>query len=203
MSGGPAAELSITRITKDEEWLLAHMADPVAIAPGVRTDTDPAPPPLLTRLQAQSVLAYLRTFAPGRAPPQISREDRLAAGTFATLCAGCHKISGEGGESGPDLSSVGARRDAARSSSSRDPTGNSRHADAALRRAAERAAAERSCAVPREPALATQIGSRHPVNLPLRAHRSPHQVKIVTFQHLSLFALMTAMQVTRPSLDSP
>lgn len=38
--GGPAPELAITRITKDEEWLLAHMADPVAIAPGVRSETD-------------------------------------------------------------------------------------------------------------------------------------------------------------------
>ena len=113
VSGGPAAELSITRITKDEEWLLAHMADPVAIAPGVRLDTDSAPPALLTRLQSQSVLAYLRRIRAGAAPPQISHEERLAVSTFATSCAGCHKISGEGGESGPDLSSVGSRRDAA------------------------------------------------------------------------------------------
>src|SRR5918997_3487076 len=55
-SGGPAAELSITRITKDEEWLLAHMADPVAIAPGVRGESDAPPPALLTRSQAQAVL---------------------------------------------------------------------------------------------------------------------------------------------------
>jgi ubiquinol-cytochrome c reductase cytochrome b subunit len=112
VSGGPAAELSITRITKDEEWLLAHMADPVAIAPGVRPDKDSAPPPLLTRLQSQSVLAYLRRIRAGAVPPQISHEERLAVNTFATSCAGCHKISGEGGESGPDLSSVGGRRDA-------------------------------------------------------------------------------------------
>ncbi len=38
---------------------------------------------------------------------------RLASNTFSTSCAGCHKISGEGGESGPDLSHVGSRRDAA------------------------------------------------------------------------------------------
>jgi mono/diheme cytochrome c family protein len=46
-------------------------------------------------------------------PPQISDDERVAVNTFATSCAGCHKISGEGGESGPDLSSVGGRRDAA------------------------------------------------------------------------------------------
>jgi ubiquinol-cytochrome c reductase cytochrome b subunit len=113
VSGGPAAELAITRITKDEEWLLSHMADPVAIAPGVRTESDAAPSPLLTRSQAQSVVAYLRRIRAGAHPPQISDEERLAATTFAASCAGCHKISGEGGESGPDLSRVGARREAA------------------------------------------------------------------------------------------
>jgi ubiquinol-cytochrome c reductase cytochrome b subunit len=113
VSGGPAAPLEITRITKDEEWLLAHMGDPVAIAPGVRTEGDAAPPPLLTRPQSQAVLAYLRRIRAGAKPPQLQEEERVAALTFSTSCAGCHKISGEGGESGPDLSRVGARRDAA------------------------------------------------------------------------------------------
>jgi ubiquinol-cytochrome c reductase cytochrome b subunit len=113
VSGGPAAELSITRITKDEEWLISHRADPVAIAPGVRPAADPAPTALLTRLQSQSVLAYLRRIRAGAVPPQLSEDERLAANTFAISCAGCHKISGEGGENGPDLSDVGERRDAA------------------------------------------------------------------------------------------
>ena len=111
VDGGPAAELAITRITKDEEWLLAHMADPVAIAPGVRTDADPAPPPVLTRFQSQSVLAYVRRTRAGAVPPRLDEDDLLAATTFANMCVGCHKIAGEGGESGPDLSHVGARRD--------------------------------------------------------------------------------------------
>ncbi|MBA3272189.1 MAG: cytochrome b N-terminal domain-containing protein [Acidobacteria bacterium] len=113
VSGGPAAELSITRITKDEEWLLSHMGDPVAIAPGVRLEGDPAPPALMTRFQSQSVLAYLRRIRAGASPPQISGEDLLAANTFATMCVGCHKIAGEGGDSAPDLSRVGSRRDSA------------------------------------------------------------------------------------------
>lgn len=111
-SGGPAAELSITRITKDEEWLLSHMADPVAIAPGVRTEDDPAPKPVMTRFQSQAVIAYLRRIRAGATPPRLGEEDTFAAVTFSNMCAGCHKIAGEGGESGPDLSRVGARRDA-------------------------------------------------------------------------------------------
>jgi ubiquinol-cytochrome c reductase cytochrome b subunit len=114
VTGGPAAELAITRITKDDEWMLAHMADPVAIGPGVRTEDDPAPAPQMTRLQAQSVVAYLRKVRGGARTPQgVSADDHLAAGTFATMCVSCHKIAGEGGSTGPDLSKVGTRRDAA------------------------------------------------------------------------------------------
>jgi ubiquinol-cytochrome c reductase cytochrome b subunit len=125
VSGGPAAELAITRITKDEEWLLSHMADPVAIAPGVRTEAEPAPEPQMTRFQSQSVLAYLRRIRAGASPPQTGDEERLAAITFSNMCVGCHKIAGEGGESAPDLSHVGARRDAAGIKRIiRDPTGD-------------------------------------------------------------------------------
>ncbi|HXG87881.1 MAG TPA: cytochrome b N-terminal domain-containing protein [Vicinamibacterales bacterium] len=113
VSGGSAAALAITRITKDEEWLLSHMADPVAIAPGVRSEGDPAPPPHMTRFQSQSVIAYLRRIRAGATPPQLEEGDRQAANTFSNMCAGCHKIAGEGGESAPDLSHVGLRRDAA------------------------------------------------------------------------------------------
>jgi ubiquinol-cytochrome c reductase cytochrome b subunit len=113
VTGGPAPALAITRVTKDDEWLLAHMADPVAIAPGVRGEDDPAPAPQVTRMQGQAVLAYLRRIRGGARPPQnVSAEDRLAAGTFSAMCVVCHKIAGEGGASGPDLSKVGSRRDA-------------------------------------------------------------------------------------------
>ncbi|MEW6322173.1 MAG: cytochrome b N-terminal domain-containing protein [Acidobacteriota bacterium] len=110
VAGGPASDLSLTRVTRDEEWLLHHMADPVALAPGVRTEADPAPRPLLSRLQAQAVVAYLRRVRAGAAPPEVSDEDRLAATAFATSCVGCHRVAGEGGQIGPDLTTVGRRR---------------------------------------------------------------------------------------------
>jgi ubiquinol-cytochrome c reductase cytochrome b subunit len=113
VTGGPAPELAATRITRDEEWLLAHMADPVAIAPGVRGENDPAPPPLLGRFQAQAVVAYLRRVRAGASPPNLTPEDHLALTTFAGTCVACHRVAGEGGTSGPDLSDVGTRRDEA------------------------------------------------------------------------------------------
>ena len=111
--GGPAAPLAITRLTKDEEWLLVHMADPVAIAPGVRSDSDPAPAPVMSRFKAQAVVAYLRRNHAGHRPPDVSDSVRLASLVYAETCVVCHKISGEGGSLGPDLTSVGARRDRA------------------------------------------------------------------------------------------
>ena len=111
--GGPAAPLSITRITKDEEWLLAHMADPVAIAPGVRSPDEPEPKPVMSRFKAQAVVAFLRREHAGSPIPNVGASEKLAALTYAETCVVCHKISGEGGIVGPDLTRVGARKDAA------------------------------------------------------------------------------------------
>jgi ubiquinol-cytochrome c reductase cytochrome b subunit len=111
--GGPAAPLSMTRLTKDEEWLLSHMADPVAIAPGVRSEQDPAPTPAMSRFKAQAVVAYLRREHAGSPIPDVGPGEKLAALTYADTCVVCHKISGEGGTLGPDLTRVGSRRDEA------------------------------------------------------------------------------------------
>ncbi len=70
-AGGAAAPLSFTRLTKDEEWLLTHMADPVAIAPGVRFEGEPAPKPVMSRFQAQAVVAYLRRHHAGIEAPAV------------------------------------------------------------------------------------------------------------------------------------
>lgn len=110
VTGGPAADLSMTRVTKDEEWLLSHMADPVVIAPGVRPVNDPAPAPQVTRFQAQAIVAYLRRVRAGASAPPVEAQDVTASLTFASMCVGCHKISDDGGEVGPDLSHIGSRR---------------------------------------------------------------------------------------------
>jgi ubiquinol-cytochrome c reductase cytochrome b subunit len=111
--GGPAAPLAITRMTRDEEWLLFHLGDPVSIAPGVRSPDQPAPRPQLFRLQAEAVAAYLRRARAGGGDVTVTQDDLVAAMTFSNMCVACHTIAGEGGETGPNLSEVGARRDAA------------------------------------------------------------------------------------------
>jgi mono/diheme cytochrome c family protein len=110
-NGGPAAPLSITRITKDNEWLLSHMADPVAIAPGVRTAQEPAPAPVMSRFRAQATVAYLkRVHAGDPVPEHLDATVKEAASIYADTCVVCHRISGEGGTVGPDLTLVGRRR---------------------------------------------------------------------------------------------
>ena len=110
-NGGPAAPLAITRLSKDNEWLLSHMADPLIIAPGVRNPKDPSPPPVMSRFKAQAAVAYLkRVHAGDPLPTNVTDTVKLAAQTYAETCVVCHRISGEGGTLGPDLTLVGRRR---------------------------------------------------------------------------------------------
>lgn len=113
VTGGPAPALQNTGLRHDEEWLLNHMADPVAIAPGVRSAEDRAPRPVMNRFGAEAVVAFLRRNHAGVQPPDnLTPAVRLAATTYASSCIVCHKISGEGGTTGPDLTVVGSRRSA-------------------------------------------------------------------------------------------
>ena len=108
--GGAASSLSNIRLTRDDEWLLSHLADPVAIAPGVRPPAEPAPKPVLSRFQAQAVVAFLRRQYAGDEAPTPTETALAAAHTYAEVCAACHKMAGHGGTVGPDLTRVGSRR---------------------------------------------------------------------------------------------
>jgi len=56
------------------------------------------------------MVAYVRRLTrepyPGFGPPT-----EMAAGVFARYCIGCHKIDGDGGTDGPDLSHAGSKND--------------------------------------------------------------------------------------------
>ena len=112
VEGGPGAPVRETRISRDDDWLLFHMADPVAIAPGARP-ASPEVEPVLDEDQARAVLASLRRLRAGASPPQIPAGSAAPIGILGTRCVACHTLDGDGGTIGPDLSRVGARRDAA------------------------------------------------------------------------------------------
>jgi ubiquinol-cytochrome c reductase cytochrome b subunit len=99
LEGGPS--------TRGPEWIAGHIADPEMIAPGMRE-----PPTTIHEREAAAVAAYARRAArdsyPGY-PPNIE----LIAPVWARYCVGCHKIEGDGGTDGPDLTHEGTKHDAA------------------------------------------------------------------------------------------
>jgi ubiquinol-cytochrome c reductase cytochrome b subunit len=93
--------------TRTPEWVGGHIADPEMIAPGLRE----APTPLHER-EAAAIVAYVRRAS--RQPyPGFQEPLETVGAIFARYCVGCHKIEGDGGTEGPDLTHVGSEHDEA------------------------------------------------------------------------------------------
>ena len=106
--GGAANPIPDTRLRRDPEWLLAHIADPQVIAPGSRKP----PPGGMRESQARSIASYMRKIRAGGNAPEPSGETRTAVLAYGAWCASCHIIDGEGVNQGPDLTRAGEKRDA-------------------------------------------------------------------------------------------
>jgi quinol-cytochrome oxidoreductase complex cytochrome b subunit/cytochrome c553 len=106
-TGGPANPVSETRITKDHQWVVAHIRDPDTIAPGSRKP----PPGGMRESQALSVISYLQHLRAGGVAPS-SAEHKQGIIVFGAWCANCHIIDGEGVKTGPELTRIGEKRDA-------------------------------------------------------------------------------------------
>src|SRR5262245_2961636 len=106
-TGGTANPVPEMRITKDHEWVIAHIRDPETITPGSRKP----PPGGMRESQARSVISYLQHLrAGGVAPTSVEHKEGIVQ--FGRWCASCHIIDGEGVNTGPDLSRIGEKRDA-------------------------------------------------------------------------------------------
>src|SRR5687768_3451265 len=94
-TGGAASPVPETRLTKDPDWVIAHMADPETITPGSRKP----PPGGMRESQARSVISYLqRVRAGGVVPSQVHYKQGIVV--YGTWCVRCHTIDGEGVETG-------------------------------------------------------------------------------------------------------
>ncbi len=93
--------------TRGPEWLAGHVLDPEMIAPGLRE-----PPVVVSEREAAALVAFARRAAL-QPYPGFSPQIEMVGAVFARYCVGCHKLDGDGGKDGPDLSHEGAKHDAA------------------------------------------------------------------------------------------
>lgn len=104
---GMSDPLEMMPSTRGPEWLAGHVVDPEMIAAGLRE-----PPVPVGEREVAAMVAYVRKLS--RAPyPGFDPATRTAAAVFARHCIGCHVVDGQGGDDGPDLTTIGATRDVA------------------------------------------------------------------------------------------
>ena len=105
---GVAPNLTRGHITRDNALIKNLLTDPETLAPGIRPIPFDAP----TRSETGAVIAYVRMVRSGAALPHPSKEERAVAMSYATGCASCHMMDGDGVSDGPDLTHAGRARDA-------------------------------------------------------------------------------------------
>jgi quinol-cytochrome oxidoreductase complex cytochrome b subunit len=98
---GPDLALSI-HAEHDREWVLAHLEEPGDVVTGSTSPMGVLP--ALTEGQQDALFAYIEELRGG------GPYSPLAPVLVKTYCTGCHKLHGEGGTFGPDLSSIGLLR---------------------------------------------------------------------------------------------
>jgi ubiquinol-cytochrome c reductase cytochrome b subunit len=92
------------RISRPQDWLNAHVLDPMVIAPGLREAPETNQPDTLA---IQAALARLRSGAP---PPTESGTRHVQIPVLVNrFCLNCHKVGPVGGKDGPDLTAIGLK----------------------------------------------------------------------------------------------
>ena len=104
---GLADPVENTPVSRGPDWLLGHVTDPEMIAPGLRE-----PPTAVSEREAAAMVAYAQR-ASRQSYPGFQPDVEAAATVWARYCVGCHKLDGDGGTEGPDLSREGRKHDQA------------------------------------------------------------------------------------------
>lgn len=99
--GSIGPELDKVAWEETPEWLTRHFKDPRSVSPG-----SVMPKMNLLDDEIHVLVAYMKSLAPAE-EPYTDEAPKL----FTENCAACHRIGTEGGDSGPDLSAIGAARE--------------------------------------------------------------------------------------------
>jgi ubiquinol-cytochrome c reductase cytochrome b subunit len=102
---GIAEPLERLSAGRGPEWIGGHVGDPEMIAPGLRE-----PPTAMTNREAAAIVAYVHRSSRS-AYPGFPQPVEMASTVFARYCIGCHRLDGDGGSDGPDLSRAGSKHD--------------------------------------------------------------------------------------------
>jgi ubiquinol-cytochrome c reductase cytochrome b subunit len=97
-----AAPIEPGRFSRPSDWLAGHVADPIAIAPGVREA------PQTNEFDTAAIVAALARFR-SQNPPALDEPTARAVTTFSRECLTCHQLGGVGGHDGPRLDAVGSK----------------------------------------------------------------------------------------------
>jgi ubiquinol-cytochrome c reductase cytochrome b subunit len=103
---GVAAPIEPGHVSRPQDWLTSHVADPEMIAAGLRE------PPAGNDRDTAAILAALARLR-SSPPPPLDEPTRQVMTIVNRSCLGCHLIGGVGGKQGPDLSNVGQKYDVA------------------------------------------------------------------------------------------
>jgi putative heme-binding domain-containing protein len=68
------------------------------------------PPSNATEMQIWALTAYLKSLGATALPDDMPGDPKRGERLFAARCASCHRIQGQGGTLGPELSRIGALR---------------------------------------------------------------------------------------------
>ncbi len=100
---GVAAPIEGGRISRPQDWLVGHVADPDMIAPGLR-DT-----PASNDRETEAILAGLAKLRGGPMPAVSDTEKQMSL-ILSRHCLSCHSVDGVGSKTGDNLTHIGSKR---------------------------------------------------------------------------------------------
>lgn len=103
---GVAAAIEGGRISRSQDWIVSHVADPEMIAAGLRDL------PANNDRETEAIVAAVAKLRGGPMPP-VSDLDKEMSLILSRHCLGCHIVDGVGSKTSDNLTHIGSKRSTA------------------------------------------------------------------------------------------